>query len=640
MRLFRRNLMGAGAAYHLAVAVSGPALSLDFTTGTLDPRVTFARASSATYFDSSGTLVSAATNVPRFDYDPVTLAAKGLLIEESRTNLCLRSNEFGTSPWAVASASVSASANLGPDGSPATTLAVASAGNCFLYQSVAVTNAVVYTASVWARVTTGTGKTYLSTNGAVTDSIACSLTTAWQRFTKTFTADSSTHFIVIGNTASLSDATTNIEIFGAQMEAGAFATSYVPTTSAAVTRAAETASMTGTNFSSWYNQTEGTFVVGWTPSNIASGSKWAASVTAGSYAESIGIGHSAGTAAVNVYDGASAQALLSGPSVSVGVGMKSAAAYTVNDFAASHNGGTVATDTSGTLPTPDRLEVGTMGLTEYLNGHIKSLVYHASRKTNAELVTLSTHVFVSPLELFEVPGTVGAWYDFSDATKNFSDTGMTTPVTAGAGIAATTDLSGNAKHLLQATSGNRPLFSNGGATFDGVDDNLQTAPSVLGTTPVATIIAVVNPLALTGAGVIAENTHTTAVPLFGVFVNNGSDAVLGGGIGATSGNYFFADSTLIIGAPMNLLLNFAYDTSETAPNELVTRVAGVTGQSTVAASGAVSGSITTGQLNVGSRQGGAFPFNGVVLAMLEVNRLLTPTEITDIEAYFTTRYSL
>jgi hypothetical protein len=55
------------------------------------------------------------------------------------------------------------------------------------------------------------------------------------------------------------DGTSGIYVWGAQLEAGAFPTSYIPTTASTVTRSADTATMTGTNFSSWYNQSEGTF---------------------------------------------------------------------------------------------------------------------------------------------------------------------------------------------------------------------------------------------------------------------------------------------------------------------------------------------------------------------------------------------
>ena len=58
-----------------ALPAAPPALDLDFTTGTLDPRITFTRAGSATYYNSAGVLSTAATNVARFDHDPVTLSS-------------------------------------------------------------------------------------------------------------------------------------------------------------------------------------------------------------------------------------------------------------------------------------------------------------------------------------------------------------------------------------------------------------------------------------------------------------------------------------------------------------------------------------------------------------------------------------
>jgi hypothetical protein len=63
-----------------------------------------------------------------------------------------------------------------------------------------------------------------------------------------------------GVTSYTGNGTSGIIVWGAQHEAGAFATSYIPTTSASATRAADVATMTGTNFSSWYNQSEGTLV--------------------------------------------------------------------------------------------------------------------------------------------------------------------------------------------------------------------------------------------------------------------------------------------------------------------------------------------------------------------------------------------
>jgi hypothetical protein len=64
-----------------------PTLNLDFVNNQfLDPRITFTRTSSATYFNSSGVLTTVANNVPRFDYDPATFVPRGFSIEEQRTN--------------------------------------------------------------------------------------------------------------------------------------------------------------------------------------------------------------------------------------------------------------------------------------------------------------------------------------------------------------------------------------------------------------------------------------------------------------------------------------------------------------------------------------------------------------------------
>ena len=83
-----------------------PSLDLSFMNGTLPPGVTFTRASTGTYLDASGTMQLAAANAPRFDHDPGTHAARGLLIEEARTNALLNSDTLNPTGNCVASTDI------------------------------------------------------------------------------------------------------------------------------------------------------------------------------------------------------------------------------------------------------------------------------------------------------------------------------------------------------------------------------------------------------------------------------------------------------------------------------------------------------------------------------------------------------
>ena len=321
---------------HLARNQSGsspPALSINFTTGALDARITFARASSATRTNSSGVIESVSSNTARFDYDPSTLAAKGLLIEEARTNLFLNSTIDG--------------ANLAT-------------------QNVTVT-AQAYTISFY-----GTGTIELS--GAHTASVVG--TGAYpSRKTLTFTPSAGTLTCTVTGTVQY-----------AQIEAGSFASSYIPTAGATVTRAADVATMTGTNFSSWYNQSEGTFVVDYQSFSNGTGAN---PYVYGAY--TTGLGAFAGVRLATSQYNTSAGLMAISPTIAntnsntIGIAYKAGASQT----ATSVNGGAVTTGTL-TPPTVNVLAIGGLeGAIYYFSGHILTLSYYNTRKANADLQALT-----------------------------------------------------------------------------------------------------------------------------------------------------------------------------------------------------------------------------------------------------------
>ena len=98
--------------------LAGPTLSLDFhdTLGTLDPRITFTRASTAAYIDASGFIQMAAVNAPRWDYDPVTHQLRGVLIEEQRTNVVYPSTNWNNIPLAPTQDGWIPNAGISPSG--------------------------------------------------------------------------------------------------------------------------------------------------------------------------------------------------------------------------------------------------------------------------------------------------------------------------------------------------------------------------------------------------------------------------------------------------------------------------------------------------------------------------------------------
>jgi hypothetical protein len=193
--------------------------------------------------------------------------------------------------------------------------------------------------------------------------------------------------ISVGGTA-LTPATADISVWGAQFEDGAFATSYIPTVASQVTRTADVASITGSLFSQWYRQDEGTLVAIATAPNTPQTSAFARVVSAndGSINEYIDISRNSGRARGFVNDGAVSQVSIDASAWNDATTAKLAFAYQLNNFAMSGNGNAAVADTSGTVASPLQLTIGAAySASSIFNGHIQNITYIPNRVSDTQL---------------------------------------------------------------------------------------------------------------------------------------------------------------------------------------------------------------------------------------------------------------
>jgi hypothetical protein len=258
-----RQQFGGGIA-------AGGAATFDqsFLGGTLGSGAVFTRASPGWYYNSSGVLVQAANDVPRFDYDPVTMRIKGLLLEDTSTNLILQSGNLAHAAWSPGGSAPTVTANsaLAPDGTmTAARIAFQAVSSVPNFSSVAqafTATASVYAYSVWLRGNVGGERVYISTtiNTQAWFEQQATLTTAWQRFTLiTGTLSAAPWYVILGvdmrDAAQAATPAQTIYAWGAQVELN-FMSSYIPTTTAAVTRAADVLSYPIASVSG-FSQTQG-----------------------------------------------------------------------------------------------------------------------------------------------------------------------------------------------------------------------------------------------------------------------------------------------------------------------------------------------------------------------------------------------
>ena len=354
-------------------------------------------------------LLTAPINQPRFDFNPTTGESLGLLIEQSSTNLVLWSQDFSNAAWAKANATVTTTAGIAPDGTQTAQLLVenSSYGSHGVSQAITVTSSQSYTQTIYAKAKDRTWIVMQPANnipnclayfnlgtGAIGTLTNCTATitsvgNGWYKCSATFTNANSTQtqgvYLATGDGGATytGNGYSGVYIWGMQFENLAFPTSYIPTTSAQVTRAADVANMTGTNLTSVWGSNSGTL--------YSSAKQYSTSVA--TYVQVSG--STAYTPAIGVYGSSSNSGVngafsISTSAYSANVINKTAFSFSFGNYLLCLNGGSVGTSASTTtLSIPTSLGIGSNGGANYLNGWLQKISLYPQVFTSTQLQALT-----------------------------------------------------------------------------------------------------------------------------------------------------------------------------------------------------------------------------------------------------------
>jgi hypothetical protein len=357
---------------------------------------------------------------PRFDHDSAGVC-KGLLIEESRTNSITGSNAFNA--WTTSNSTVAASSVVTPEGTADAWKVVEDMllAAHTVTRSFSAVSGTTYTASVWLKSAengfvfvglSGGGfatPTFVSVNlstGAVTTAVGTPIgatsvahSNGWWRvsFSLAATASLSSNIDIRlsrdGNWANRSysgNGVNGMYCYGGQVEAGSFATSYIPTVASSVVRSADVCSITGGNFTSFWNTNEGAIFASGDP---RAGANVAALVMANSGVNANQIAFDRISTAIKfgIANSGTYTATISQNSTN-GSFVKISGAYATNNARSALNGVLGTPDTSVIVPTNlNRFNIGSAGAanTEFANGCISEIKYFRKPLSNAKLQALT-----------------------------------------------------------------------------------------------------------------------------------------------------------------------------------------------------------------------------------------------------------
>lgn len=430
-----------------------------FPTSNIMPTTTFiSRASSATYYDSTGVLRIAGTNQPRYGFEYDTASGKwvseGLVLEAAATNLLSISvpntiaatgqNIWRTSAGGTGSASGLAytTETTAPDGSNTAAKAILSSGSgttvsdqggVSFYGAAGTvqSNNTLYTASIWLKAAAGqAGRQIQIRHVRASSYTKVTLTDSWQRISVTEASIiNDVNFEMIIRQGSVNvDGTTSINnsatfyFWGAQLELGSVATSYIPTFGSAVTRAADVSTSVATtrtvdeafinNLTPWYNAIESTL--------YGEGYSFTGNSTTGNNPALVSIDDGTNTNRYiirrfsnepnsdGIYSGLTFRLALTTNGVSSSLDAfpltsvlpvewdnankhKAAFAIRANTQAAYADGLNAQLTSVAALPysMPTRMTIGHGGSSAYWNGHVSKVAYYSKFLTNAEMQGLT-----------------------------------------------------------------------------------------------------------------------------------------------------------------------------------------------------------------------------------------------------------
>lgn len=399
--------------------------------GAIDASViSFTRATNASRVNASGLIETVSSGIWRREYSPTTLQPLGYLPEPSRINIATYSEDYrttaeagGTRPWTASGSTVATANATGPDGlTSATTLTESASGSVQVQRANGITfaNATAYTFSVfvkkggrqWVQLFFGSAAfgvtqyanfdldnlTVGTVGAGVTSYSIKDVGNSWRRLSITATstagaasvaavqiADSGT----MARAANITAAGLTTLLYGAQVEAGAYATSYIPTTSATVTRNADVMTVALSKLP--YSATASTLIAIAQPGADDLTNTYMLAQLELDTNNRIGITN--GTAASKqarglVVSGGSALHAPASSANAAAARFKAAISAAANDFQTVVNGVSIGTTTSGAMPTAaDTLRVGqNLASTNRWNAPIESLVYIPRRLSQAEMI--------------------------------------------------------------------------------------------------------------------------------------------------------------------------------------------------------------------------------------------------------------